>query len=272
MRRFTLSVFTVLLGASTLLAQSKPADKATSTKPAAKASTAAAAPAASATKSTPGFDINALDKSVEPCENFYQFACGGWRQNNPIPGDQSRWGRFDELAQRNRDVLHDILEKIADPKAKRNALETKVGDFYAACMDEKTIEQKGITPINEYLKQVDAIQSRGDLFKTFAQFQSKGLPGMFGFGAAPDMKDSKRTIASVGQGGTSLGDRDDYLKDDPKSVEKRAKYVAHVQKMLELAGESSTAAEADSKAVMSIETELARAQMDRIAMRDPKNR
>jgi putative endopeptidase len=272
MRRFTLSVFTVLLGASTLLAQSKPADKASAKTPVKSSAKASEPAAAKPAAKTPGFDINALDKAVEPCENFYQFACGGWRKNNPIPGDQSRWGRFDELAQRNRDVLHDILEKISDPKAKRNALETKVGDYYAACMDEKTIEQKGITPINQYLQQVDAIQNRSDLFKTFAQFQSKGLPGMFGFGAAPDMKDSKQTIANVAQGGTSLGDRDDYLKDDPKSVEKRAKYLAHMQKMLELAGEGSTAAEADSKTVMAIETELARAQMDRISMRDPKNR
>src|SRR5437879_5344610 len=234
MRRYTVSIFAVVLCAGTLMAQS-------AAKP---ATTSAAKSTTAAPKSAPGFDINALDKSVAPCENFYQFACGGWRANNPIPGDQSRWGRFDELAQRNRDVLHEILEKIADPKMKRNPLETKVGDYYAACMDEKTIEDKGIAPLNQYLKQVDAIQTRGELFKTFARFQSQGLQGvgMFGFGAAPDMKDSKRTIASVGQGGTSLGDRDDYLKDDPKSMEKRAKYVAHVQKMLELAGESSSAA------------------------------
>jgi putative endopeptidase len=268
MRRFTLTVFTVLLGASTLLAQSKPADKA-SAKPSAKASAPAAAPAA---KSAPGFDINALDTSVAPCENFYQFACGGWRKNNPLPGDQSRFGRFDELQLRNRIVLHEILDKVSDPKRKRNAIETQVGDYYASCMDEKGIEAKGVSPLNKYFKAIDSITTRQDLFKTFATFQALGLPVMFGFGASPDMKDSKRTIASVAQGGIGLPDRDDYLKPDAKSAEKREKYVAHIQKMLELAGGSPDDSATKAKKIMDIETELARASIDRTSLRDPKNR
>src|SRR5437588_5156311 len=121
MRRFTLSVFTVMLAAGSMLAQSKPA-----AKTAAKTASKAATPAAKSSKVT-GFSIESMDKTVEPCENFYQYACGGWRKNNPIPGDQSRWGRFNELAERNRNVLHEMLEKMADPKAKRTPLEAKVG-------------------------------------------------------------------------------------------------------------------------------------------------
>src|SRR3954471_7006592 len=111
--------------------------------------------AADTPKTTPGFDITALDKIVDPCVNFYQFACGGWRARNPIPSDQASWGRFAELAQRNRDVLHDILEKAAKSDHKRDALETQVGDYYAACMDEPTIEKKGTDPVKPWLAKVE---------------------------------------------------------------------------------------------------------------------
>jgi putative endopeptidase len=235
-------------------AGSDKADKPTSVKPAA----------------TGGFDINALDKTADPCTDFYQFACGGWRAKNPLPGDKSRYGRFDELQERNRTELHNILDKVSDPKAKRNPIETKVGDYYAACMDEAAAEKKGATPLEPWLKTISDIKTREDLFKTIGKFNSQGLPGLFGFFAQPDMKDSKQTIAMVAQGGLSLPDRDDYLKADAKSVEKRAKYVEHVQKMFELLGDSNAAAEA--KTVLELETELAKASMDRISLRDPKNR
>ena len=112
-------------------------------------STAADPPAA---KSEGGFDISALDKSVDPCVDFYQFACGGWRKANPIPPDQSRWGRFNELAERNRNVLHDILEQVKDPRPGRSPLEAQVGDYYAACMDESAIEKRGTKPIAPILE------------------------------------------------------------------------------------------------------------------------
>jgi predicted metalloendopeptidase len=226
----------------------------------------------SSTKSEGGFDINALDKSADPCVDFYQFACGGWRKANPIPPDQTRWGRFNELAERNRNALHEILEQAKDTRPGRNPLEAKVGDYYAACMDEPAIEKLGTAPIDPILKGVDAIGSKADLFRRLGENDAAALPTLFRFGAAPDLHDSKQTLASLGQGGLGLPDRDDYIKDDAKSKEKREKYVEHVAKMMQLLGESAEQAQADAQTVLRIETGLAKAQLDRVALRDPKNR
>ncbi|HEY8151679.1 MAG TPA: M13 family metallopeptidase, partial [Vicinamibacteria bacterium] len=225
-----------------------------------------------ASKSEGGFDIGALDKSVDPCVDFYQFACGGWRKANPIPPDQTRWGRFNELAERNRNVLHDILEQVKDPRPGRSPLEAQVGDYYAACMDESAIETLGTKPIDPILKGVDAIASKDDLFRRLGENDAAALPTLFRFSAAPDLHDSKQTIASFGQGGLGLPDRDDYLKDDAKSKEKRERYVEHVTRMLQLLGEGADKAKADAETVLRIETGLAKATLDRVAMRDPKNR
>src|SRR5438309_11871981 len=132
MRRLTLSILALSLSATMAFAGSNKADKPTSAKAAA---------------STGGFDINALDKTADPCVDFYQFACGGWRAANPLPGDKSRYGRFDELQERNRAELHTILDDVSNPSRKRNAIETKVGDFYAACMDEPAAEKTAAAPI-----------------------------------------------------------------------------------------------------------------------------
>jgi putative endopeptidase len=226
----------------------------------------------SSRKSAGGFDIAALDRSVDPCVDFYQFACGGWRKANPIPPDQTRWGRFNELAERNRDELHAILEAVKEPRPGRTPIEAQVGDYYAACMDESTIARQGTRPIDPVLKSIDAIATKQDLFRRLGENDAAALPALFRFGAAPDLHDSRQTIASVGQGGLGLPDRDDYLKDDAKSKEKREKYVEHVAKMLQLAGESADRAAADAQTVMRIETALARAYLDRVSMRDPKNR
>ena len=239
---------------------------------AAPSATAVAADRPATTKSPGASDVSALDRSVDPCVDFYQFACGGWRKANPIPADQTRWGRFNELAERNREELHRILEAVKDPAKARSPIEARVGDYYEACMDEATIEGQGGKPLEPLLARVEAVQSKADLFRLLGEHEATALPALFRFGSAPDMHDSTRTIASVGQGGLSLPDRDDYLKDDARSKEKREKFVEHVSRLLELAGEDAAAAKADAATVMRIETTLARASMDRVAMRDPKNR
>jgi putative endopeptidase len=239
---------------------------------AAAAATAVAADKPAPPKSPGAFDVSALDKAVDPCVDFYQFACGGWRKANPIPPDETRWGRFNELAERNREDLHQILEAVKDPAKARSPIEARVGDYYAACMDEATIEAQGRKPVEPILARVDAVQSKADFFRLLGEHEGTGLPTFFRFGSAPDMHDSSRTVATVGQGGLSLPDRDDYLKDDAKSKEKREKFLEHAVRMLELAGEDPAVAKAGAATVMRIETALANASLDRVAMRDPKNR
>jgi len=218
------------------------------------------------------FSVSSLDRSVDPCVDFYSFACGGWRAANPIPADQTRWGRFNELAERNREDLRLILERVQPPASTRSPLEAKVGDYYAACMDEAGIEAKGREPIRPALDRVAAVDSKKAFFRLLGEHEAQALPALFRFGAAPDMHDSQRTIASLGQGGLGLPDRDDYLNEDAKSKEKRERYAGYVTRLLELAGASPDLAKRDAETILRIETALARAHLSRVEMRDPKNR
>jgi predicted metalloendopeptidase len=221
-------------------------------------------------KEIPGFDLTAIDKTIDPCINFYQYACGNWIKTNAIPADKSRWGRFDQLQEHNFYVLRDILEN-AQTKPK-SPIEKKVGDFYASCMDESKIEQTGTAPLQPQMQRIAGITNRQQLIDQVAYMHRNGLPVLFAFYSQPDMHDADKTIANLDQGGITLPDRDYYIKDDAKSVETREKYVQHVQKMFELAGDSPDVSAQEAKTVLAIETGLAKASMDRTERRDPKNR
>ena len=219
---------------------------------------------------TLGFDAKALDTAVSPCSNFYQYACGTWLKNNPVPADQSSWGRFSELDQRNREVLRDILEKAAAGMGQTSSTARQMGDYYASCMDEKGIEAQGAKPLDAELARIRAIQDMPGVVAEVARLHSMGANVFFSFGSGQDFKDSSEVIAQADQGGLGLPERDYYLKTDAKSVEIRKQYVAHLRKMFQLLGEAPARAKAAADTVMSMETALAKGSQDIVTRRDPK--
>ncbi|HZS27341.1 MAG TPA: M13 family metallopeptidase [Candidatus Angelobacter sp.] len=220
-------------------------------------------------KSVPNATVSALDKTADPCVDFYQFACGGWTKNNPIPSDQPIWSRFSELAERNRTELRGILEKAAKA-TNRTADEQKIGDYYSACMDEAAIEKKGIAALKPEFDRINAIEDKSSLPELVAYLHSQGLNALFSFGSGADFKNAKEVIAQADQGGLSLPDRDYYVKEDPNSVQLRKAYVEHVTNIFKLLGDSQEKAAAEANAVMAIETALAKGSGDRVERREPE--
>jgi putative endopeptidase len=216
------------------------------------------------------FDLSAIDKSADPCTDFYQYACGNWMKNNPIPADQVRWGRFNELAERNNYLLYTELKTAAD--APKSALQKQYGDFFAACMNTTEVDKLGARPLEPELEAIATLSSNKDLAAFNARQIKRGGGGFFGIGVTQDQKDSSQQIAATSQGGLTLPDRDYYLNPEARFVTIRAQYVHHMVKMFTLLGDTGDKAIAEANDVMRIETALAKGSMDRVTMRDPDKR
>ena len=216
------------------------------------------------------FSPDMLDKSINPCTDFYAYACGKWQAQNPIPSDRPSWGRFNELQERGEYIVRDILEKAATDRPGRSANEQKIGDYYATCMDESGIEKSGTKPLDPDFQSIAALKSKAELPKEIVRLHREGADVLFGFESGSDFKNASQMIAELDQGGLGLPDRDYYFKDDPKSVELRQKYTDHVARMFQLLGDDATRAAAEAKVVVEIETGLAKGAYDQTTRRDPQ--
>ena len=220
---------------------------------------------------TPGLDVTAMDRTANPCEDFYQFTCGGWMKNNPIPPDQAKWSVYGKLYQDNQRYLWGILDGLAKNTANRTPAQAQIGDFFAACMNEDAVEKAGAMPTNPYFASIDALSDKKELPALMARLHTSlgGRGFLMSFSSTQDFDDASSVIAGAGAGGLSLPDRDYYLKDDDKSKTLRAQYQAHVQKMFELRGDTPAQAAKEAARVMEVETALAKASLTRVERRDP---
>ena len=223
--------------------------------------------------SEPVLDVSSMDKTVDPCVDFYNYSCGGWIRKNPIPPDQASWGAYSKLQDETLAQLRAILEEAAKPGVARDPSTQKIGDYYASCMDEPAIEKLGAQPLRPQLERIAALKSKQEFANYVATTQYPpslyGDGTLFTFRSNQDFKESTQVIAEIDQGGLGLPDRDYYLKEDAKSVDLRKAYVGHVAKMLELIGETPSDAANEAATVMRIETALAKGQMTRVERRDP---
>jgi putative endopeptidase len=223
---------------------------------------------------SPSLDLDSMDKSIDPCVDFYSYSCGGWMKKNPIPADQTTWSVYGKLYEDNLAYLRGLL--MTDAHASdRTSVAQKIGDFYAACTAEDQVNAAGARPMKAELDSVAALKSVKDLAPVLAKLHLSGDGGLFGSSSMQDPDNSESMIVGLEQGGLGLPDRDYYLEQDTKSKQDRAKYLEHVQKMFELLGDAPATAKKNAETVMRIETELAKNSLTRVDRRDPykvKNR
>ena len=222
---------------------------------------------------TPSLDVTAMDRSANACADFYQYSCGGWLARNPIPADQASWSVYGKLYQDNQRFLWGILDNLARNSAGRSANQQKIGDYFASCMDETAIEQRGRTPLAPTLAAIDAMTSARELPALLARLQldNGGDEFLFGFTSAQDFADSKAVIAFANAGGLGMPDRDYYTDSDKRALTLRQEYRRHVARSFALLGDSAAAAAQHADTVLRLETQLAQASLTRVELRDPYN-
>jgi endothelin-converting enzyme/putative endopeptidase len=220
---------------------------------------------------SPSLDVTSLDRSADPCVDFYKFSCGGWEKNNPIPADQAGWSVYAKLGNENQQFLWGILEDDAKAQS-RTPVQQKVGDYFAACMNTSAIDALGDKPIEPELARIDALNTRAEILSALTRLHHE-YAGSFFFASGTDQDaiDSSTIIVALEAGGLGLPDRDYYTKTDDKSVKIREQYAAFIQQLLLLAGENAEQAKADANATLKIETNLAKASLTRVERRDPHN-
>jgi putative endopeptidase len=231
------------------------------------------ASSSSSSSAGPGFSVDNIDKTLDPCVDFYQYACGNWLKKAEIPADQSSWVSFIELDERNLVTLREILEKASANDPKRDPIDQKIGDLYESCMDEKTVNQKGLDPLRPELDRIGAVADKAALMEAAAHVDQMGPASpLFSFYSSSDMHNADQVIAYIDQGGLTLPDRDYYIKDDAHMADMRKHLVEYVTEVFTLAGKSPDQAADAGQTVLRIETALAKASMDRTERRDPHKR